>query len=114
MDGIVFERPQKDGHIHVWGPCESQSRRIDFHSSYCRKPLVRLSGRYTATEGALNPVAAALLPSTLVGLTVFVIAWCAVYGWRYVESTKAKLIPQIEKRTALKRLVPDIESCLFF
>ena len=71
-------------------------------------------GAYTATEGALSPVAAALLPSTLVGLTVFVIAWCAVYGWRYVQSTKARLSPHLETKTALKKLVPDIESCLFF
>ena len=71
-------------------------------------------GAYTATEGALSPVAAALLPSIMVGLTVFVTAWCAVYGWRYVQSTKAKLTPHLETKAALKKLVPDIESCLFF
>ena len=71
-------------------------------------------GAYTATKGVLSPVAAALLPSVLVGLTVFVIVWCAVYGWRYVQSMKAKLLPDLQAKVGLKKLVPDIESCLFF
>ena len=71
-------------------------------------------GAYTATKSVLSPVAAALLPSVLVGLTVFVIVWCAVYGWRYVQSMRAKLVPDLEAKAGLKKLVPDIESCLFF
>ena len=72
---------------------------------------------YTATKSAINelsPIAAALLPSILVGLTVFVIVWCAVYGWRYVQSMRAKLAPDLKMKAELKKLVPDIESCLFF
>ena len=71
-------------------------------------------GAYTATKSVLNPVTAALLPSVLVGLTVFVIVWCAVYGWRYVQSMRAKMVPDLEAKAGLKKLVPDIESCLFF
>ena len=71
-------------------------------------------GAYTATKSVLSPVAAALLPSVLVGLTVFVIVWCAVYGWRYVQSTRAKWVPDLESKDGLKKLVPGIESCLFF
>ena len=71
-------------------------------------------GAYTATKGAFSPVAAALLPSVLVGLTVFVIVWCVVYGWRYVQSIRTKLVPGLKAKTHLKNLVPDIESCLFF
>ena len=71
-------------------------------------------GAYTATKVALSPVAAALLPSVLVGLTVFVIVWCAVYGWRYVQSVRAKFVPDLEAKDGLKKLVPEIESCLFF
>ena len=71
-------------------------------------------GAYTATKSVLNPVTAALLPSILVGLTVFVIVWCMAYGWRYVKSAKAKLVPDLEMKAGLKNLVPDIETCLFF
>ena len=71
-------------------------------------------GAYTATKVALSPVAAALLPSVLVGLTVFVIVWCVVYGWRYVQSIRTKLVPGLNAKVHLKNLVPDIESCLFF
>ena len=71
-------------------------------------------GAYTATKVALSPVAAALLPSVLVGLTVFVIVWCVVYGWRYVQSIRTKLVPGLNAKAHLKNLVPDIESCLFF
>ena len=71
-------------------------------------------GAYTATKSVLSPVTAALLPSILVGLTVFFIVWCAAYGWRYVQSTRAKMVPDLEAKAGLKKLVPDIESCLFF
>ena len=71
-------------------------------------------GAYTATKSALSPVTAALLPSVLVGLTVFVIVWCVVYGWRYVQSIRTKLVPGLNAKVHLKNLVPDIESCLFF
>ena len=74
-------------------------------------------GAYTATKDAINessPVAASLLPSILVGLTVFVIVWCVVYGWRYAQSLRAKFAPDLEMRAGLKKLVPDIEACLFF
>ena len=50
-------------------------------------------GAYTATKSVLSPVTAALFPSVLVGLTVFVIVWCTVYGWRYVQSMRAKMVP---------------------
>ena len=71
-------------------------------------------GAYTATKSVLSPVAAALLPSALVGLTVFVLVWCAVSGWRYVQCMRAKLVPDLGAKAGLKKLVPDIESCLFF
>ena len=71
-------------------------------------------GAYTATKSVLSPVTAALLPSFLVGLTVFVIVWCTVYGWHHVQSMRAKLVPDLEAKAGLKKLVPDIESCLFF
>ena len=74
-------------------------------------------GAYTATTDAIHefsPVAAGLIPSALVGLTVFVMIWCAVYGWHFVQSARAKLVPDMKTRADLKRLVPDIESCLFF
>ena len=74
-------------------------------------------GAYTATMDATtkhSPVVAGLLPSILVGLTVFTIVWCVVYGWRYVQSLRAKLDPDVELKAGLKELVPDIETCLFF
>ena len=71
-------------------------------------------GAYTATKSVLSPVAAALLPSVLVGLTVFVIVWCTVYGWRYAQSMRSRLVSGLEAKAGLKKLVPDIESCLFF
>ena len=71
-------------------------------------------GAYTATKDVLSPVAAALLPSVLIGLTVFIIMWCALYGWRYIQSIRTKLGPDLKAKADLKKLVPDIESCLFF
>ena len=74
-------------------------------------------GAYTSTKDAINqtsPVAGGLFPSILVGLTVFVIAWCVVYGWRYASSWRAKLAPDLATKAGLKKLVPDIEACLFF
>lgn len=74
-------------------------------------------GAYTATIGAvdeINPVMASLLPSALVGLTMFVTVWCAVYGWHYARFLRVRLISKMEVRASLKKLVPDIEICLFF
>ena len=39
---------------------------------------------------------------------------CMVCSLWLALSTKAKLTPHLETKTALKKLVPDIESCLFF
>ena len=71
-------------------------------------------GAYSATKEVLSPVAAASLPSILVGLTAFVIAWCVVYGWRYFQSIGSTLDPGFNAKADLKKLVPVIESCLFF
>ena len=74
-------------------------------------------GAYTATIGAvdeLNPVIASLLPAALVGLTVFVTVWCAVYAVHYVRFLRARLVSGMEVRAGLKKLGPDIETCLFF
>ena len=74
-------------------------------------------GAYTATIGAvdeINPVIASLLAPGLVGLTMFVTVWCAVYGWYYARFLRARLVSKMEARAGLKKLVPDIETCLFF
>lgn len=69
-------------------------------------------GTYTATEKAvtsLNPIAAGLLPSVLIGLTVFVTLWCLVYGWCCILWLRAKLDDDLSIRADLKKLTPDIE-----
>ena len=74
-------------------------------------------GAYAATKSAVNelsPIAASLLLPILVGLTVFVIVWCTAYGWRYVQAMTAKSVPYLKAKRDLKKLTPDIESCLFF
>ena len=74
-------------------------------------------GAYAATKSAVNelsPIAASLLLPILVGLTVFVIVWCTAYGWRYVQSMTEKSVPYLKAKRDLKKLAPDIESCLFF
>ena len=74
-------------------------------------------GAYTATVGAvgeLNPVVASLFPSALIGLTVFFSIWCVVHGWYYAKCLRTRFGSELVVRVGLKKLVPEIETCLFF
>ena len=74
-------------------------------------------GGYTITRNALNdlsPVGAGLLPSILIAMTVFMTVWFLLYGWRYAITLRAKLDPDSDAKSQLKKIAPDIENCLFF